>query len=230
MGLDNYIESAMRGVLKNPVLAVLREIGIAKILRQSNFIKRDVGYPPYTILLHFVYMLVMNKRQSAFIRQSADAYGKDTYYRFLKSTRYNWRKLLLLSTHALIKKLSPLQKREEPRLLIIDDTVEPKRGKQIEGSCRHIYSNKEHRSVNGLNIVSLNYTDTHTTFQLDFAIRMSNSRRKEIGEFASPVHHRTVASCTAITVKSDTPTSMPSSNTRCWEKSNCSFFIREKSC
>lgn len=30
MGLDDYIESAMRGVLKNPILGVLREIGIAK--------------------------------------------------------------------------------------------------------------------------------------------------------------------------------------------------------
>jgi len=63
MGLDNHIETAMKNVLKNPILGVLREINIAKILKQSNFVKREVGYSVYTVLLHFVYMLVMHKRQ-----------------------------------------------------------------------------------------------------------------------------------------------------------------------
>ena len=133
MGLDNHIESAMKGILKNPILSVLREIKIANILKQSNFSKRNTGYPVFVVLLHFVYMLVMNKRQSSFIKQSDDAYSKDTYYRFIQSKRYNWRKLLLLSSKALLAKIEPLQKNREPTLLIIDDTVEIKRGKQIEG-------------------------------------------------------------------------------------------------
>lgn len=193
MGLDDYIESAMRGVLKNPILGVLREIGIAKILKQSNFVKREVGHPPFQILLHFVYMLVMNKRQSAFVKQSRDAFGKDAYYRFVKQSRYNWRKLLMLSAAALIRKIEPLHGSGEQRVLIIDDTVEPKRGKQIEGSCRYLWSNKEHRLVNGINLVTLNYADTHSTFQLDFAVRHGKSRRKEIADFNSPLHHRSNA-------------------------------------
>ena len=193
MGLDNYIESAVSGILKNPILGVLREINIWKILKQSNFVKRDVGFAPFQILLHFVYMLLMSKRQSAFVKQSDDAYGKDTYYRFIKERRYNWRKLLLLSTTALIQKIEPLHKHHEHKLLIIDDTVEPKRGKQIEGSCKSVWSNKEGRTVNGLNIVSLNFSDAHSTFQLDFAIRMSKSRRKEIADFTMPLHHRSNA-------------------------------------
>ena len=193
MGLDDYIESAMRGVLKNPILGVLREIGIAKILKQSNFVKREVGHPPFQILLHFVYMLVMNKRQSAFVKQSRDAFGKDAYYRFVKQSRYNWRKLLMISAAALIRKIEPLHGSGEQRVLIIDDTVEPKRGKQIEGSCRYLWSNKEHRLINGVNLVTLNYADTHSTFQLDFAVRHGESRRKEIADFSSRVHHRSNA-------------------------------------
>lgn len=166
MGLDNDIEYAIKGVLKNPILTVLREINIVKLLKQSNFIKRSVGYSPYLILLHFVYMLLMSKRQSAFIKQSNDAYGKDTYYRFVQSLKYNWRKLLLLSSTALIEKVQALHIHGEQRLLIIDDTVESKRGKQIEGSCKSLWSNKDHKLINGLNIVSLNYSDSHSTFQL----------------------------------------------------------------
>ena len=190
MGLDNHIEYAMKSILKNPILSVLKEIKIATILKQSNFHKRNTGHSVFSILLHFVYMLVMNKRQSSFVKQSSDAYGKDTYYRFIQSKRYNWRKLLLLSSRALIEKIEPLQKNRESKLLIIDDTVEIKRGNHIEGSCKSLWSNKEHRCVNGINIITLNLTDTHSTFQLDFAIAMNKSRRKEVDAFSGSVHHR----------------------------------------
>ncbi len=193
MGLDNYIETAMRNILKNPILEVLNEIKITKILKQSNFIKREVGYPTFQIILHFVYMLVMNKRQSTFIKKSDDAFGKDAYYRFIKQSRYNWRKFLLLSAAALLQKIKPLHKYGEHRLLIIDDTVEAKRGKSIEGSCKYVWSNKEHRSINALNIVSLNYADTHSTFQVDFSIKINDSKRKSTSEFTNKLHHRSNA-------------------------------------
>lgn len=70
--------------------------------------------------------------------------------------------MLLLSASALIEKLNPLQKNGEHRFFIIDDTVEAKQGKHIEGSCRYIWSNGEHRTINALNIVSLNYADTNS--------------------------------------------------------------------
>ena len=193
MGLENYIHYAMKSLLKNPILEVLQEIKIIKILKQSNFVKRDVGHPPFQILLHFLYMLIMQKRQSSFIKQSESAFGKDAYYRFIKESRYNWRKLLLLTSSALLQKIKPLYKHGEHRLLIIDDTVEPKRGKLIEGSCKYIWSNKEHRSINALNIVSLNYADSHSTFQLDFSIKMNESKRLDISEFTTKLHHRSNA-------------------------------------
>jgi hypothetical protein len=193
MELANYIETAMRSILKNPILEVLIEIKITKILKQSNFVKRNVGYPPFQIILHFVYMLIMNKRQSTFIKKSDSSFGKDAYYRFIKESRYNWRKFLILSATALLQRIKPLHKNGEHRLLIIDDTVEAKRGKFIEGSCKYIWSNKEHRSINALNIVSLNYTDSHSTFQLDFSIKMNDSYRKNISEFTTKLHHRSNA-------------------------------------
>jgi hypothetical protein len=193
MELENYINYAMKSLLKNPILEVLQEIKITRILKQSNFVKRDVGYPPFQIILHFLYMLVMQKRQSSFIKQSNSAFGKDAYYRLIKESRYNWRKLLLLSTTALLQKIKPLYKSSEYKLLIIDDTVEPKRGKQIEGSCKYIWSNKEHRTINALNIVSLSYADSHSTFQLDFSIKMNDSPRKSTSEFTNKLHHRSNA-------------------------------------
>ena len=51
MRLDNFIQTAMNNVLKNPVLSVLRDINFSSILKQSNFIKRDIGKSPYLIIL-----------------------------------------------------------------------------------------------------------------------------------------------------------------------------------
>ena len=35
------------------------------------------------VVLHFVYMLVMNKKISTFMNQSNDSFKKDVYYRLL---------------------------------------------------------------------------------------------------------------------------------------------------
>ena len=51
MGLDDFIQTAMNNVLKNPILSILRDINFSSILKQSNFIKRDIGKSPYLIIL-----------------------------------------------------------------------------------------------------------------------------------------------------------------------------------
>ena len=36
MELDKYIESALRGVLKNPIVSILKEVDIVSILKESE--------------------------------------------------------------------------------------------------------------------------------------------------------------------------------------------------
>jgi hypothetical protein len=175
MRLDNFIQTAIKSVLKNPILELLHEINFSSILKQSNFIKREVGIKPYLVVLQFLYMFIINKKISSFMKYSNDSLKKDVYYRLLKDSRYNWRKLLLLTSLKLINKLHKLQKPTDIKVFIVDDTVEIKRGKYIEGSCKNIWSNKEKRVVKGLNIVSLNYSDSYTDLMLDFAINYNKN-------------------------------------------------------
>ena len=191
MGIDNFIETAMKSVLKNPIVLVLRDINFSSILKQSNFIKRDVGVPPYMVILQFLYMFLINKKISSFMKFSNDSFKKDVYYRLLKNSKYNWRKLLLLTSVNLINKLSSLQKPTDTKVFIIDDTVEIKRGKYIEGSCKNLWSNKDKRVVKGLNIVSLNYSDTHTDMMLDFS--MNYNKNQIIDSIDNKYHHRSNA-------------------------------------
>ena len=104
------------------------------------------------------------------MKYSNDSYKKDVYYKLLKSSKYNWRELLLLTSVKLICKLHKLQNTIDAKVLIIDDNVEIKIGKFIEGSCKNLWNNKEHRTVKGLNIVSLNYSDCYTDIMLDFLL------------------------------------------------------------
>ena len=189
MGLEYFIETAMNSVLKNPIVSVLRDINFSSILKQSNFIKKDIGKTPYLVILHFLYMFVINKKISSFMKYSNDSFKKDVYYRLLKESKYNWRKLLLITSVKLIGKLHKLQQTTDTKVLIIDDTVEMKRGKFIEGSCKNHWSNKEKRQVKGLNIVSLNYSDSHTNMMLDFSI---NYNKNQIVDSTcnKKIHHR----------------------------------------
>ena len=66
--------------------------------------------------------------------------------------------------------------------------MEIKRGKYIEGSCKNLWSNKDKRVVKGLNIVSLNYSDTHTDMMLDFS--MNYNKNQIIDSIDNKYHHR----------------------------------------
>ena len=68
MRLDNSIQTAISNLLKNPILSILRDINFSSILKQSNFIKRDIGKSTYMIILYFLYMFIINKKISTFMK------------------------------------------------------------------------------------------------------------------------------------------------------------------
>jgi len=162
------------------------------ILAKSNFSKKD-GIAVHMVVLHFVYMLVMNKKIFTFRKQSNDSFKKDVYYRLLSNSTYNWRSLLSLSSLKILSLLHKVQDANAVKVFILDDSVEDKVGKNIEGSCDNLYSNKEKRTIRGINIVSLNYSDGFSNFMLDFAIAMNKYARVAIEDFTNKIDHRTNA-------------------------------------
>ena len=182
MGYSNTITKAISTQLNNPLLTVLKEIKIERLLKKNRFIKKE-GAPVSTILLHFISMIVMNRNIASFIKYSPHSFKKDTYYRMLKSRSYQWQKLLLQSSVALIDKVTQLHRGKMLKVFILDDTIESKRGKRIEGVCDRLFSNKESRLVRGLNMVSLSYNDGYSNFILDFALKFNKNLRVSLKEF-----------------------------------------------
>jgi len=190
--IESQLTNIFNNTLKNPIYKTIQLIKMTTILKKSNFIKQD-GVAVHLVVLHFVYMLVMNKKLSTFMDQSDDSFTKDVYYRLLKNESYNWRKLLSLSSLKLISLLHKIQEPNKIKVLILDDTVEGKTGKQIEGSRDKLWSNKEKRLIRGINVVSLNYSDGFSNFMLDFAISMGKYAKVEIAEFTQALDHRSNA-------------------------------------
>jgi hypothetical protein len=135
----------------------------------------------------------MNKKMSTFMKQSNDSLKKDVYYRLLSNSSYNWRSLLTLSVAKILSKLHKIQDAKAIKVLILDDTIEGKVGKNVEGSCDKLWSNKEKRTIRGINVVSLNYSDGFSNFMLDFTIAMNKYARVSVENFTNKIDQRTNA-------------------------------------
>ena len=192
MQIESQILGIINDKLKNPVYQTIQLLNMKTILVKSNFSKKD-GVAVHMVVLHFVYMLVMNKKIFTFMKQSNDSFKKDVYYRLLANSSYNWRSLLSLSSLKILSLLHKIQDSKAIKVFIIDDTVEDKVGKNVEGSCDSLWSNKEKRKIRGLNIVSLNYSDGFSNFMLDFAIVMNKYARVAVEDFTNKIDHRTNA-------------------------------------
>jgi hypothetical protein len=192
VNIEIQIINIINDKLKNPIYKTMQLLNLKTILTKSNFTKKE-GVAVHMVMLHFVYMLVMNKKISTFIQQSNDSLKKDVYYRLLSNSTYNWRSLLTLSTAKILSKLHKIQDAKTIKVLILDDTVEDKVGKNVEGSCDKLWSNKEKRTIRGINVVSLNYSDGFSNFMLDFAIAINKHARVAIEDFTNKVDQRTNA-------------------------------------
>ena len=192
MQIESQIINIINDKLKNPIYQTIQLLNMKTILKKSNFTKKE-GVAVHLVVLHFVYMLVMNKKISTFRKQSNDSFKKDVYYRLLSNSAYNWRKLLSLSSLKILSLLHKIQDSKAIKVLILDDSVEDKAGKNIEGSCDSLYSNKEKRKIRGINMVSLNFSDGFSNFMLDFAIVVNKYARVAIEDFSNKVDHRSNA-------------------------------------
>ena len=192
MQIESQIINIINDKLKNPIYQILQLLNMKTILTKSNFSKKE-GVEVHMVVLHFVYMLVMNKKISSFMKQSNDSFKKDVYYRLLSNSSYNWRRLLSLSSLKILSLLHKIQDSKAIKVFILDDTIEDKVGKNVEGSCDSLWSNKEKRKVRGINVVSLNYSDGFSNFMLDFTIAMNKYARVAIEDFTNQIDHRTNA-------------------------------------
>lgn len=111
--------------LQSQVDKYFKQFNIGKLLRHTNFDK-EKGFSCLHIF-RFIFMLVFTGKNLYRVLQAGKGEGqpaKDAIYRFINSTRYNWRKFLLALSSLIIKEaVSILTSNEREKVLIFDDSL-----------------------------------------------------------------------------------------------------------
>ncbi|KJU82745.1 transposase, IS4 family protein, partial [Candidatus Magnetobacterium bavaricum] len=132
---------------------------IGTIIKKSNFNKVKGFTPAFLFKLIFVMVFVAktmrNLLQSGYENEHPH---KDAVYRFLNSTRYNWRKFLSLLSVAVVESLSILTSRDRVEVLMLDDSLFGRdRSKAVELLAK-VYDHAEKKYRNGFRMLTLGWS------------------------------------------------------------------------
>lgn len=152
------------------------EINFRSLTRQSNIIKKR-GFDTVSLLFLYILLPFLKRKvsdywNSQYLQNHVDA-CKDTFYRFLNHERFNWRKLVYLVALRIIARSKKVPLKD--KVLIADDTVVAKSGKEIELISYH-HDHKTKSSILGTQFLQLGYHDGSNFFPIDGAFHTSKHR------------------------------------------------------
>ncbi len=120
--------------LPNEIKSTFKELNVLKHLRRAG-ITIYLGFS-CAYIFHLIFSLIFEHKnwfQTLEDKKAFDLPGKDTVYRFLNQSTFNWRRFLtLLSAHT-IQKVTKFTHHSRPKVLILDDSAfERNRSKRVE--------------------------------------------------------------------------------------------------
>ncbi len=168
-----------------------KEIRLSKLLYKSNFSKsKGIAV---TVLFHYIFILVFSGKNlyRTFISREQHSFGKDTVYRFLNSSRYNWRKFLFLLSSSVIKILSRLTNDDRINVLVVDDSYyDRNRSKNVELLSK-IHDHTDGAYKKGFKMLTLGWSDGNSFIPLSFSLLSSSKKNNRYCEVDSKIDKRT---------------------------------------
>ena len=183
MELNNTFSLSLQKQISNQEIVIdseinnaFKELKFRSILNRSG-IRKTRGYKTITLLFLIVLLPFLKRKltdlwNSEYLRNTTTG-QKDVFYRFLNYERFNWRKFVYLLALKVIAYSDDVPLRQ--KVLIADDSVVPKSGKDIELVSYH-FDHKTKRSVLGNQCLQLGYHNGINFFPLDVAINTSSKR------------------------------------------------------
>lgn len=141
---------------QNQFSNALKELQIGKLLRNSN-ITKSCGISAYEVFQFLLLLVFQGRNLFRFLnsKHKDQAVSKNTYYRFLNETSYNWSRFLLLLAAKVTSLFDSLTRPERVKVLVLDDSVVKRnRSKSVELLAR-VYDHVEHRFQKGFTLLTL---------------------------------------------------------------------------
>lgn len=161
----------------------IKELGISSLLKKSN-IRKKKGGSVFDIFQFLLLLVFQNCNLYT-------AFSKNTYYRFLNESRYNWKRFLTLLAVRVTNYFNSLTKPERVISLVLDDSVIPReRSKKVELLSR-VYDHVIGRTVRGFNMLTLGWTDNYSFVPVAFNMMASADEKKRLVPASASVDKRT---------------------------------------
>lgn len=176
---------------QNKFSAAIKELQIGKLLRSSN-ITKNCGIPAFEVFQFLLLLVFQGKNLFRFLnsKHKEQAVSKNTYYRFLNETSYNWKKFLMLLAVKVISALNMLTRPERVKVLVLDDSViKRNRSKAVELLAR-VYDHVEHKYKKGFTMLTLGWTDGYSFVPVGFNMLSSAEKSNRYQEMSSDIDRR----------------------------------------
>ena len=121
----------------------------------------------------------------------SQAVSKNTYYRFLNETSYNWSKFLLLLAVKVTSAFDSLTRPERTKVLILDDSIiKRNRSKTVELLAR-VFNHVEHKCQKGFSLLALGWSDGYSFIPTGFNMLSSAKKHNRYNEVSKDIDRRT---------------------------------------
>ena len=177
---------------KIQLLQAFKALGIAKILRNSG-IRKATGTSAFEVFKFLFLLVFQGKNLYRYLdsNRSDKACSKNTYYRFLNESTFNWRRFLLTLSTKVISSISKLTRASRVRVLVLDDSVVARnRSKSVELLARG-YDHASHKYYKGFTMLSLGWSDGYSFIPVDFAMLSSANEKNRYCEIDPSIDKRT---------------------------------------
>ncbi len=164
---------------------------VNKLLKKSNFYKEG-GIPCMTVLKEILSLVFTGRNLYRTLTMNPNdlPFMKNTAYRFLNSSRYNWGRLLLLMATSVISCINRLTSSDRVNVLIADDSLyDRNRSKNVELLSR-VFDHTEHKYVKGFKMLTIGWSDGATFLPAAFSLMSSQHNEKILCPMKSKIDKR----------------------------------------
>ena len=169
----------------------IRELQLGKLLRKAN-ITKNCGVSAFEVFQFLLLLVFQGKNLFRFLnsKHKDQAVSKNTYYRFLNETSYNWKKFLLLLAVKVTDAFNKLTRPERIKVLVLDDSViKRNRSKKVELLAK-VYDHVEHKFQKGFTLLTLGWSDGYSFVPVGFNMLSSASKSNRYQEMATEIDCR----------------------------------------
>ena len=177
---------------QNQFSNAIRELQIGKLMRKSN-ITKSCGVSAYEVFQFLLLLVFQGRNLFRFLnsKRKEQAVSKNTYYRFLNDTSFNWTKFLLLLAAKVTGAFSRLTRPERVKVFVLDDSViKRNRSKAVELLAR-VYDHVEHKYQKGFTLLTLGWSDGYSFAPVGFNLLSSAKKSNRYQEISDKIDHRT---------------------------------------